>query len=63
LYNSKVFDLGWKKKSRREPPEKILVWLRSSVWLGEDQNCGGTGSFESGIGQFPPFWPIRFVVL
>jgi len=37
----------------------VLVWFRSLVWLGENQNCGGTGSFQLGIGQFPPFWPIH----
>ena len=37
----------------------VLVWFRSLVWLGENQKIGGTGSFVLGIGQFPPFWPIR----
>jgi len=52
---------GREKKNRRFPPEKF--WFRSFVWLGENQKSGGTGSFVLGIGQFPPFWPIQFVVL
>src|SRR3989344_2948318 len=61
FYNSKVSHEGREKKNRWFPPEKLS--FRFSVWLGENQNCGGTGSFQLGIGQFPPFWPIQFVVL